>query len=227
MANLTFADMHNMVAFLSKSDASAGFDQIVDFLNAQVIMYALMVNPTIYVSFIKQLWATVSLKKVNDVVKLRALIYGKRVVVTEDVVRQALRLDDADGVECLPNEEIFTELKRIVQRGRRGTNSVVQWRLLSSALQQVEISTFLNDLSSHTNQYTSPTLTQKVFANMRRVGKGFSEVETPLFATMLVQPQPQDAKAKDDVKVPSAPTPPSPTIEPTPPPQEPITTPPW
>nr|GEY42800.1 receptor-like protein kinase FERONIA [Tanacetum cinerariifolium] len=66
------------------------------------------------------------------------------------------------------------------------SNSVVQWRLLSFALQQVENSTSLNDLSSHTNQYTSPVLTQKLFANMRRVGKGFLGVETPLFATMLV-----------------------------------------
>nr|GEX14033.1 putative ribonuclease H-like domain-containing protein [Tanacetum cinerariifolium] len=58
MAPLTFADTHNMIAFLSKSDACAGSDQIVDFLNAQVIQYALMVNPTIYVSCIKQFWAT-------------------------------------------------------------------------------------------------------------------------------------------------------------------------
>nr|GFA90923.1 hypothetical protein [Tanacetum cinerariifolium] len=30
---------------------------------------------------------------------------------------------------------------------------------------------------------------QKVFANMRRVGKGFSGVETPLFEGMLVEQQ--------------------------------------
>nr|GEX06175.1 hypothetical protein [Tanacetum cinerariifolium] len=53
-----------------------GFDQIVDFLNAHVIHYALMVNPTIYVSCIKQFSATIAIKKVNDVVKLRALIDG-------------------------------------------------------------------------------------------------------------------------------------------------------
>nr|GFA18672.1 hypothetical protein [Tanacetum cinerariifolium] len=87
-----------MVVFLSKSDASAGFDQKVDFLNPQVIQYALMVNPTIYVSCIKQFWATVSIKKANDILKLRALIDGKRVVVTEDVIRHDLRLDDADGL---------------------------------------------------------------------------------------------------------------------------------
>nr|GEU49844.1 ribonuclease H-like domain, reverse transcriptase, RNA-dependent DNA polymerase [Tanacetum cinerariifolium] len=44
----------------------------------------------------------------------------------------------------------------------------------------------VGDLSTHTTKYTSPALTQKVFANMRRVGKGFSGVETPLFKGMLV-----------------------------------------
>nr|GEW02623.1 hypothetical protein [Tanacetum cinerariifolium] len=55
-----------MVAYLSKSDASAGFNQIVDFLNAQVIQYALMVNPTIYVLRIKEFQAMASIKKAND-----------------------------------------------------------------------------------------------------------------------------------------------------------------
>nr|GEY33209.1 hypothetical protein [Tanacetum cinerariifolium] len=43
----------------------------------------------------------------------------------------------------------------------------------------------IGDLSTHTITYISPALTQKVFANMRRVRKGFSEVETPLFKGML------------------------------------------
>nr|GEX70769.1 hypothetical protein [Tanacetum cinerariifolium] len=103
-----------MVAYLSKSEESARFDQIVDFLNAQIIQYALMVTPTIYVSCIKQLWATASIKKVKDVFKLQALIDRKKVVVTEDIIRQDLRLDDADGVDSLPTEEIFRELARIV-----------------------------------------------------------------------------------------------------------------
>nr|GFD25206.1 hypothetical protein [Tanacetum cinerariifolium] len=109
----------------------------------------------------------------------------------------------------------------------RGTNLVVQWRLLSSALLQVEkLTSLMDDLSTHTTRYTSPTLTQKVFANMHRVGKGFSRVETPLFASMLVQPQAQAAEEEDDVEVPTAPTPPSPINAPSPPPQDPIPTPP-
>nr|GFB93526.1 synaptobrevin, longin-like domain protein [Tanacetum cinerariifolium] len=86
-----------MIAFLTKSDASEGFDQIVDFLNVHTIQYALMVNLPVYVSCIKQFWASVLVKKTNDVVKLQALIDRKKVVVIEDTVRQALRLDDADG----------------------------------------------------------------------------------------------------------------------------------
>nr|GEY45247.1 hypothetical protein [Tanacetum cinerariifolium] len=64
---------------------------IVNFLNGHVIQYALMVNLTIYVSCIKPFWTTVSIKKANNVVKLRALIDGKWVIVTEDVIRQVLR----------------------------------------------------------------------------------------------------------------------------------------
>nr|GEZ99716.1 xylulose kinase-1 [Tanacetum cinerariifolium] len=102
-----------MIAFLSKSDTSASFDQIVDFLNAHTIQYALVVNPTHYVLCIKQFWAMATIKKVNDVVQLRALIDNKKVVVSEDVIRRDLHLDDAYGVKCLPNEDIFVELARM------------------------------------------------------------------------------------------------------------------
>ncbi|GJS64132.1 retrovirus-related pol polyprotein from transposon TNT 1-94 [Tanacetum coccineum] len=44
---------------------SEGFEQIVDFLNAYTIKYALTINPTIYTSCIKQFWATVKAKTVN------------------------------------------------------------------------------------------------------------------------------------------------------------------
>nr|GEU29889.1 hypothetical protein [Tanacetum cinerariifolium] len=80
---------------------------------------------------------------------------------------------------------------------------------------------------------TSPALTQKVFANIRRIGKGFSGVDTPLFDGMLVQQQAQDVEdaaedENDDNEVFVEPTPPSPTPVTTssPPTQEPIPSPP-
>nr|GFD11692.1 hypothetical protein [Tanacetum cinerariifolium] len=45
----------------------------------------------------------------------------------------------------------------------------------------------VGDLSTHTTKYASHALTKKVFANMRRVGKGFYGVETPLFEGILVE----------------------------------------
>nr|GEU89588.1 copia protein [Tanacetum cinerariifolium] len=52
-------------------------------------------------------------KKVNDVSRLQALIDRKKVIITEATIRDALRLDDVEGIECLPNEEIFIELARM------------------------------------------------------------------------------------------------------------------
>nr|GEV14622.1 retrotransposon protein, putative, Ty3-gypsy subclass [Tanacetum cinerariifolium] len=229
MAPLTFADTHNMIVFLTKSYESEGFDQIVDFLNAHTIQYTLMVNPPIYVSCIKQFWASVSVKKTNDVVKLQALIDRKKVVITKDIIRQALRLDDADGVECLPNEEIFTEFARMGYEKLppnmvRNVDSPSKFLMYPWFL-QVMINAQVDDLSSHNTKYTSPALTQKVFANMKRIGKGFSRVKTPLFDIVLVQPQVHDAaevdvKDEDDNEVYAAPTPPLPTQAPLPPPQE-------
>nr|GEV66906.1 putative ribonuclease H-like domain-containing protein [Tanacetum cinerariifolium] len=39
-------------------------------------------------------------KKVNDVIRLQALVDKKKVVVMEATIRDALRFDDAEGVEC-------------------------------------------------------------------------------------------------------------------------------
>nr|GEV46709.1 hypothetical protein [Tanacetum cinerariifolium] len=107
-----------------------------------------------------EFWTTVAVKKVNDVTRLQALVDKKKVIITEATIRDALPLDDAEGIKCLPNEEIFAELARMGKQ--------------------------VGDLSSHYTKYISPALTQKVFANIRRVGKGFYGVDTPLFKGMLV-----------------------------------------
>nr|GFA25647.1 hypothetical protein [Tanacetum cinerariifolium] len=108
-----FVDTHNMVANLEKSDAAEGFEQISDFLNGSYIHYALTVNPHIYVSCIKQFWNTASVKRSDDVTRLQALVDRKTIVISEDVIREILQLDDAEGVVCLPNEEIFVGLAQM------------------------------------------------------------------------------------------------------------------
>ncbi|GJS23628.1 hypothetical protein Tco_0452260 [Tanacetum coccineum] len=99
MTTLKFADTHNMVAFLAKPAKSEGFEQIVDFLNAHTIKYALTINPTIYTSCIEQFWATVKMKTVNEEVQLQALVDGNKIIITKSIVRRDLQLEDAEGVD--------------------------------------------------------------------------------------------------------------------------------
>nr|GEV41296.1 hypothetical protein [Tanacetum cinerariifolium] len=159
--------------------------------------------------------------QVNDVVRLQALIDRKKVIITEAKIREALRLDDAKGINCLPNEEIFIELSRMGYE--KPSKKLTFYKAFFSAQWKAQVC----DLSSDTTKYSSLALTQKVFANMRMVGKGFSRVETPLFKGMLVPHQAaanvDDVVAADDddddvPAVDAEPTLPSPPPTTTPPP---------
>ncbi|GKE02976.1 hypothetical protein Tco_1390959 [Tanacetum coccineum] len=85
MSNHKFAETHNLVAFLEKPEESSRFEEIIDFLNASYVLYALTVNPTIYTTCIEQFWASAMAKI----------------------------LDDAKGIDCLPTAIIFVELERM------------------------------------------------------------------------------------------------------------------
>ncbi|GJU62256.1 putative ribonuclease H-like domain-containing protein [Tanacetum coccineum] len=54
---------------------------------------------------------------------------------------------------------------------------------------QVFLKKQLKGMQSHKRIYVTPSHTKKIFGNMKRVGKGFSGSETPLFPTMVVQNQ--------------------------------------
>nr|GEW44276.1 hypothetical protein [Tanacetum cinerariifolium] len=164
---------------------------------------------------------------VNDVMHLQALTDRKKVIINEATIREALRLDDDESIDCLPNEKIFIELPRMGPV--RNVDSSTKFYMYPRFL-QLMFRALVGDLSSHTIKYSSPALTQKVFANMRRAGKGFSKVETPLFKGMIVAQQADDVAdegvAGVDVDVvpaadaePCLPSP-TPTIQPPPPSQE-------
>nr|GEW27527.1 hypothetical protein [Tanacetum cinerariifolium] len=174
----------------------------------------------------------VSAVETNDVVRLQALIDRRKVLITDDTVRQALQLDDAKSIDCLPNEEIFAVLARMGYEKPstnlvRNVDSSSKFYMYPIFL-QLMINDQVGDLSSHTTKYTSPTLIQKGFANIRRVCKGFSGVDTSLFEGKLVQQQVHDDVANDvadgvDDVVAGAnakPTPPSPTLVTSPPTQQ-------
>ncbi|GJW22325.1 hypothetical protein Tco_0032947 [Tanacetum coccineum] len=106
-------ELLDLFAFLSKPAESEGFEQIIDFLNATPIKYALTINPTIYASGIEKFWAIVKAITVNGEVQLQALVDKKKVIITESTITRDLCLEDAEGIKCLPNATIFEELTRM------------------------------------------------------------------------------------------------------------------
>nr|GEV33866.1 reverse transcriptase domain-containing protein [Tanacetum cinerariifolium] len=88
---------NNVADLLTKSfdpTESEGFEQIVDFLNAHPIKYALTVNPTIYTLCVKQFWATIKVKNINGEAQLHANVDGKKVVISEASSRRDLWFRD-------------------------------------------------------------------------------------------------------------------------------------
>ncbi|GJS66910.1 hypothetical protein Tco_0681474 [Tanacetum coccineum] len=111
MEALKFVDSYNMVAYLERPTDNDDFTEIVDFLNANPIRYALTVNPTIYVSCIEQFWSTAKAQTINEETQIHALVDGKKIVITESSVRRDLQFADEDGTDCLPTTTIFENLK--------------------------------------------------------------------------------------------------------------------
>ncbi|GJZ24631.1 hypothetical protein Tco_0562090, partial [Tanacetum coccineum] len=253
MATLEFCDKHNMVAYLEKPEGSAEFHQIIDFLTASHIHYALTENPTIYASFIKQFWTTAtSSTNVNGEVELTASIDGQAKTITKASLRRHLKLEDNGGITSLPNTEIFEQLalmgyatdsdKLTFQKG----NFSPQWRFfihtilhclspkktsweqfssnIATAIiclatnRTFNFSKFIFDsmvknldnphkflmyprfiqiclnkqirlLQPHTRTYPTTVLTQKVFSDMKRVTRGYSGEDIPLFPSMITAPE--------------------------------------
>ena len=61
MATLKYRDEHNKVGFLEKNKASTEYDQVIDFLLESHICYAVVTDPFIYDSLVRQYWSTASL----------------------------------------------------------------------------------------------------------------------------------------------------------------------
>ncbi|GJX59738.1 hypothetical protein Tco_0291128, partial [Tanacetum coccineum] len=60
--------------------------------------------------------STVMDKTINGEVQLHALVDGKKIIITESTVRRDLQLEDAEGIDCLPNSTIFEELTRMCSK---------------------------------------------------------------------------------------------------------------
>nr|GEW69349.1 hypothetical protein [Tanacetum cinerariifolium] len=203
-------------------------------------------------------WNTASVKRLGDVTRLQALVDKKKIVISEKflihTILQSLSAKRtswnefstamASVVICLSKGQKFNFLKYIFNSLVRNVDISSKFYMYPCFIQLI-IQNQVGDLSTHTTRFISPALTQKVFANMRRVGKGFSGVETPLFEGMLAARQPAekevaeaqvqvdatvDENVAEDVAHDAIPSPPShdipsPSQEPSSPPQQPQSSP--
>ncbi|GJX87066.1 hypothetical protein Tco_0337840 [Tanacetum coccineum] len=215
MSSPTFAATHNLVAFLEKPAESNGFEQIIDFLNANPIKYALMVSPMVYSSCIKQFWATAKVKKVNGQDHLQALVDKQQVLITEESIRRDLHFADEEGIDCLSNDSIFAELAKMGYEKPSQSAKTTTWNEFSSTMasaiiclannQKFNFSKYIlvEGMTKHKETFIVSSHTKKIFANMRRQADGFSGVVTPLFESVMVQANEEVGDPTDATQIPT------------------------
>nr|GEV83137.1 putative ribonuclease H-like domain-containing protein [Tanacetum cinerariifolium] len=136
-------------------------------------------------------------KKVNDVSRLQALLDRKKVMITEATIRDALRLDDAEGIDCLPNEEIFTELARMGYKNP--STKLTFYKVFFLSQLKFLIHTILQCMSAKRTSWNEFSSSMASAIICLSTGKGCSRVETPLFEGMIVAQQ--VGKGADEVNV--------------------------
>ncbi|GJU66881.1 hypothetical protein Tco_1253140 [Tanacetum coccineum] len=127
---------------------------------------------------------------------ISATIDGHKQVITEASLRRHLNSKKtawdqfssniATSIICLATSRMFNFSKFIFEAMVKNLDSLHKF-LLYPRFIQLLLNKQQRLLLPHTRTYPTPTLTSKLFSNMRRASKGYSGVVTPLFESMLVQ----------------------------------------
>nr|GEU79752.1 hypothetical protein [Tanacetum cinerariifolium] len=100
-----------MIPILEKCEHNQDFHQIVDFVRASHIRYALTFNPTVNVSHIRQFWSTARIETTEEGTKILATVDGKLRTVSESSIRRNLKLNDEARISSLPDAKLFENLQ--------------------------------------------------------------------------------------------------------------------
>ncbi|GKA28184.1 hypothetical protein Tco_0714352 [Tanacetum coccineum] len=92
----------------------------------------------------------------------------------------------ATAIICLATNRTFNFSKMIFEGMVKNLDSKSKF-LMYPRFIQIFLNKHKRHLLPHNRTYIAPTLTQKLFSNMRRASKGYTRVDIPLFPTMLVQ----------------------------------------
>nr|GEW59446.1 ribonuclease H-like domain-containing protein [Tanacetum cinerariifolium] len=126
--------------------------RLISFINKQRRINHKDFQNCLFACFLSQMEPK-KVKKVNDEVRIQALVDGKRVNIKESSIRRIMRLDDAE-----------------VPKPHHGMSSAALRHLPSLSCYQSKIQFIkLGDMTHHKDIFDTPLLTKKVFANMKRV----------------------------------------------------------
>ncbi|GJR97920.1 hypothetical protein Tco_0270094 [Tanacetum coccineum] len=114
MAALRYRDEHNKVGYLQKPKGSDDYHQVLDFLRASHIRYALTNDLIIFDSLVKQFWSTATLRSPElGPPAILATIDETPYTITEDSVRSQLQLADDGGIDDLPIADIYSGMDNL------------------------------------------------------------------------------------------------------------------
>nr|GEU73864.1 putative ribonuclease H-like domain-containing protein [Tanacetum cinerariifolium] len=125
----------------------------------------------------------------NDVTRLQALVDKKKVVITEAAIREVLRLDDAEGVDCLPSEEIFAELARMDYE--KPSTKLKFYKSFFSSQWKFLIHTILQSISAKRTSWNEFILAMASTVICLSTGRKFNFSKCIFDSLPQPQPQPQ------------------------------------
>nr|GEW87053.1 hypothetical protein [Tanacetum cinerariifolium] len=125
--------------------------------------------------------ATAKVNKDNDQEHKQALVDKTKVIITEDIIRSDLRLDDAEGtatvasaIICLADNQKFNFSKYIFNNPVKSLEGGVNFYLFLRFL-QVFLDKQVKGMARHKELYIISSHTKKIFTNIRRIGACISE----------------------------------------------------
>ncbi|GJX60970.1 putative ribonuclease H-like domain-containing protein [Tanacetum coccineum] len=188
----------DLVAYTDSDYAGASLDRKsttrgCQFLRCRLISWQCKKQTVVAISITEAEYflSTAYTKTVNGAVQLQALVDGKKIVVAEASVRRDLQLEDAKGVDYLPNAIIFEQLTLM---GAKTT----AWNEFSNTMAS-KIICLANNQKFNFSKYIFESMMKNLDSDVKFLmqGKDFSGRVTPLFSTMTVQAQQEQGEGLD------------------------------
>ena len=112
------------------------FVPIIEYIKNSTLFFAVSENVDIYERIIREFWKTAKVVRTEDELSIVAKIDEHEVIITEEVIRRVLKLDDEGGIERFESDYVMHNFKRLGYQGDINRKSIKKsllcgtWRYL-------------------------------------------------------------------------------------------------